>query len=227
MFLHTLLHALLTLLHQLLSFLALLRSEHSINLRFGALLFHDQIAHDLALLVGESAGLVLIKAARYVCVFRLPVLPHLLHQRLQLAFLRLHDALDLGLLVRGQVQLFGHVLEHPTAVVPESPAKILACPLGQHGSGHTGGHNQYDRGYAEEKFLLHHRTPFTIPSGSRGHVAIRSGLPLVLTLALDQEGYELLNPWAGTLTVLNKATIFEGFMVTSWSQCCSLMMTRS
>ncbi|HEY9659998.1 MAG TPA: hypothetical protein V6C65_16195 [Allocoleopsis sp.] len=123
-------------------------------------------------------------------------MPHLLHQRLGFAFLRLHDALDLGLLVSSEIQFFGHMPQHPTAVAPESMAEILTWALGHHCSGHAGSHNQYDCAYAEDKFLLHHRTPFTIPSGSRGHVAIRSGLPLVLTHALELERYELLNPKA-------------------------------
>jgi hypothetical protein len=54
---------------------------------------------------------------------------------------------------------------------------------------------------------------FYNPSGSRNRVHLRSGLPIVLTLAAGWERYELLNPQPRSFTVLNHLAMNAGFMV--------------
>jgi len=71
--------ALFTLLQELQRFRALVRSKHGIDLRFGALFFHDQVVHDLGLFLSEGACLLLIEFAVNRGVLRLFILAKLLH----------------------------------------------------------------------------------------------------------------------------------------------------
>src|SRR4051794_8884560 len=146
---------LLAFLHKLKRLLPLLWSKHGIDLRPHAFLFHNQVSHKLGLFVGEGAGLVLVKASVYVCIFRLLILAELLHHRLDLGFFISHDALNLGLLGLSQVQLLGHVFQHPTIVAAKAHATMLpksgcrqACCQGHK----DGGEN--------DRFLMHYMLLF-------------------------------------------------------------------
>jgi hypothetical protein len=124
--LHAFLPALLAFLHELLRLLPLLRSKHGIDLRPHAFFFDNQVSRKLGLFAGERAGLVLVKSAVDVGVFRLFILAELLHQGLDLGLLVGHDAFDLGLLGFSQVQLFGHVFQHPTVVAAKTHVAMLS-----------------------------------------------------------------------------------------------------
>jgi hypothetical protein len=123
---HAFLPALLAVLHELLRLLPLLRSKHGIDLRPHAFFLDNQVSRKLGLLAGERAGVVFVKCAVDAGLFRLFILAELLHQRLDLGLLAGHDAFDLGLLGLSQVQLFGHVFQHPTVVAAKTHMAMLS-----------------------------------------------------------------------------------------------------
>src|ERR1051326_8294045 len=119
-----------------------------------------------------------MKARGVLCLL---ILAELLHQRFGPGTLAVQDALDLRLLLLCEVQLFGHVVEHPTGTM----AKAAVRPLCIDGCGEAGCHGQYNC-CNDEKLFVHLPTPIRIQTAvSLFPQPLRrpntSALPIVLT----------------------------------------------